>query len=256
MKKYHFIYITTNTLNGRYYIGVHSTDNLDDGYKGSGKLLKQAFKKYGKKNFTTKPIQFYNSKTLAEQWEEYIVDETFIQFEDNYNLTTGGGLIYHTKEIRAKISAYASGRIFSSEARKNMGASRIGLKHSEETKKKMSESAKGKIFSEETRKKMSLNSNNIGKSNPMYGKNHTTEARKKMSEANKGKIISPEQRQYYKDNFSGSNSTHAKVVRDITTNKIYGCIKEAAEDLQVTYSTLRWRLQTNSSTNTLKYENI
>jgi len=213
MKKYHFIYITTNTLNGRYYIGVHSTDNLDDGYKGSGKLLKQAFKKYGKKNFTTKPIQFYTSKTLAEQWEEYIVDETFIQFEDNYNLTTGGGLIYHTKEIKAKISAYASGRIFSSEARKNMGASRIGLKHSEETKKK-------------------------------------------MSEANKGKIISPEQRQYYKDNFSGSNSTHAKVVRDITTNKIYGCIKEAAEDLQVTYSTLRWRLQTNSSTNTLKYENI
>ena len=31
-KKYNFVYKTTNLLNNKYYIGVHSTDNLNDGY--------------------------------------------------------------------------------------------------------------------------------------------------------------------------------------------------------------------------------
>jgi len=38
-KKYHYIYKTTNILNYKFYIGMHSTDDLDDGYVGSGKRL-------------------------------------------------------------------------------------------------------------------------------------------------------------------------------------------------------------------------
>jgi hypothetical protein len=44
----YFIYKTTNLLNGKYYIGMHVTNQIDDGYLGSGKYLNNAIKKYGK----------------------------------------------------------------------------------------------------------------------------------------------------------------------------------------------------------------
>jgi hypothetical protein len=37
--KYHIIYKTTNLINGKIYVGMHSTDNLNDGYLGSGWIL-------------------------------------------------------------------------------------------------------------------------------------------------------------------------------------------------------------------------
>ena len=62
MKKYNFVYKTTNLINKKIYVGVHSTDNLDDWYLGSGKRLLLAIRKYGKENFKREIISFVDSR--------------------------------------------------------------------------------------------------------------------------------------------------------------------------------------------------
>lgn len=59
-RKYHFLYKITNLVNQKYYIGVHNTDDLDDGYMGSGSAIQRALKKYGPLNFKREIISFRN----------------------------------------------------------------------------------------------------------------------------------------------------------------------------------------------------
>lgn len=55
---YHIVYLTTNLVNNKIYIGVHSTYDLNDDYLGSGFALKKAINKYGKEKFK-REILFY-----------------------------------------------------------------------------------------------------------------------------------------------------------------------------------------------------
>ena len=88
---YHFIYKTTNLINGKIYVGAHSTNDVNDSYLGSGALLHKAVKKYGRKNFQREIIQFCESLDELYQLEGEIVNEEFIARDDVYNVTLGGG---------------------------------------------------------------------------------------------------------------------------------------------------------------------
>jgi hypothetical protein len=61
-RKYHYIYKITCNVSNRYYIGMHSTDNLEDGYFGSGKRLWFSINYHGKKNHSKEILEFLESR--------------------------------------------------------------------------------------------------------------------------------------------------------------------------------------------------
>ncbi len=89
-KQYHFIYKTTNKLNGKYYYGMHSTNNLNDGYYGSGKRLRRSLNKYGKENHVVEYLEFLPDRKSLIEREKEIVNLNEIAKEDCMNLMVGG----------------------------------------------------------------------------------------------------------------------------------------------------------------------
>ena len=87
---YHYFYKITNKTNGKFYYGIHSTDNLDDGYMGSGSALKRAYKKEGKDNFHKEIIRFFDNRQDLEDYEKKIVNENLVYDNSCYNIATGG----------------------------------------------------------------------------------------------------------------------------------------------------------------------
>ena len=87
---FYTIYKITNKINGKFYIGKHKTTNLDDGYMGSGKMLKLAIKKHGIQNFAKEVLFNFNNEDDMNAKEAELVSETFCLREDTYNLCPGG----------------------------------------------------------------------------------------------------------------------------------------------------------------------
>ena len=173
----HYVYVIVNKSNLKLYFGSHSWEGegLDPSYYGSGKIIKQAVKKYGKDNFIVYPIKFYNSVEECRQAEEELL--TRYDIANNiycYNIknaAVGWTSEDITDEIRQKLSRAMKGRTLSEEHRKNLSQARKGKKHTDATKKKMSEAKKGE-------------------KHPMYNKHHTDESRQKIATSMKN-VMTP-----------------------------------------------------------------
>lgn len=194
----YYVYKTINDINGKFYIGVHQSKDMEnDPYYGSGRNLKRAIKKYGKKNFHREILFEFDTSEEAYQKEIEIVNCDFLKEYGGqiYNISPGGygGRIYtippwlgrtHTEEQKKKISESNKGKIISEEQREKQSItqkermSKMDPDVKTEIYKRVSETLTGQSCSDEKRRKCSL----INK-----GKIVSEETRKKLSEANKGK---------------------------------------------------------------------
>lgn len=177
-KKYHFIYKTTNLLSGKYYIGMHSTDDLNDGYMGSGKRLKCSLNKYGKENHKVENLEFLNSREELKKREEDIVNLNEIAKESCMNLMTGGQGGFVSEESQKKRSIAANKAL--NYKLKN------DLKFNTFFRLKISEGVKN-TYQNGRLKFESFNFNN---------KKHSKESRDKIAESNKLNGIGVKNSQY------------------------------------------------------------
>lgn len=144
----YFVYLTTNKINGKQYIGQHRCKRskmFTDGYLGSGVILTRAIKKYERENFERIILEYANSPDELNALEAKYANETILDNDNFYNLRTGGNQsVIYSEETKAKIKA-------------NHARPMLGKHFSKEHNQKISAARKGKIFSEEWKQHISQN---------------------------------------------------------------------------------------------------
>lgn len=179
-KKYNVIYKTTNLLSGRYYIGMHSTNNLNDNYLGSGTYLRRAIRKYGKKNFKKEILFYCNSRKELILREMDVVNLQEVAKIECMNMVVGGhGGNFISTEQR-KINGKVSGLIHSNK-----------IKTDESYLKKCIENGE-RLYRENVEKGNLISNNRCD----WTGKFHSNETKQKMSKIKKGKGLGENNSQY------------------------------------------------------------
>ena len=180
-KKYHYIYKTTNILNNKFYIGMHTTDDLEDGYVGSGKRLWYSINKHGKENHKTEVLEYLPDRESLRNREEEIVNEELLSKDSCMNLIVGGNehceqfntpegierrrdsinrwmksaqrgwyeKYHNDEEFRNKHNEHLANALVKRLAMpRSTFQTFLGKKHTQETKDKMSLAKKGKYLGE------------------------------------------------------------------------------------------------------------
>jgi len=138
------IYKTTNLINNKIYIGQDSQNNPE--YFGSGKILNNAIKKYGKSNFKKEILEECSSKEELNEREIYWINKlNSMDTNIGYNIATGGHGGNLGKLVNRKISSTI----------RQLYNDPNSVYNSIEYKNRLSESKKGRIVTEVTRKKIS-----------------------------------------------------------------------------------------------------
>jgi len=143
---YYFMYKITNKLNDKFYIGVHKTNKIDDGYYGSGIVIKASIKKYGKENHTKEILSFFENKEDMYAMEFLTVSQELLSNDKCMNLKVGGKggwpVIKITNEMRKNRSDKSKELWANDEFRTKIMIAKTAAEQRQSTKLKKSIAAK------------------------------------------------------------------------------------------------------------------
>jgi group I intron endonuclease len=153
-KKYNFVYLTTNIVNGKQYIGDHST-NIDpnkDTYLGSGRpYFQNALNEYGKQNFKREILEFFSTKQEAFNAQEKYIIKYNTLIPSGYNMSPKGGNMYKGSVSENSKELIRQSKLGQKNPMFGKSPNNKGKKMTEEQIKKM----KDHKFSKEHRRKLS-----------------------------------------------------------------------------------------------------
>lgn len=175
------VYLTTNKINGKKYIGKHITNNPNDEYLGSGKLLLQAVKRYGKENFDKKVLFVYDNNDEMVAKERELVTEEIANSRDYYNMTPGGiGGMYGQRQSKKQKEIVRKAMMGKNKPKEQIERQRLSILKTLSQEGYVHPNT-GKIRTPEQRKNISDNHADVsGDKNPMYGKTHSEETKAKI----------------------------------------------------------------------------
>ena len=146
---YGYIYLTTNLVNNKKYIGQHRSSTFDRSYFGSGILINKAIEKYGIENFKCEILkECFSDEELNLSEKEFIEKFDASNSDEFYNIARGG--LGHVCDPWNK-------RKHGTVSEKSLEAWKKcqHLPASEKQKKTLSEIRKNILVSKETREKLS-----------------------------------------------------------------------------------------------------
>jgi hypothetical protein len=178
-RKYHYIYKTTNLLNDKFYIGLHSTNNLGDGYMGSGSRIISSIRHYGKKNHKFEILEFHDSRESLMSREKEIVNKELLTDPLCLNIMEGGYGFHdsdHLKKVceagnqvfKEKLKDEKYREEFKQKTKENLKKAHIKAKELYESGAYKLEAFKGKKHTSEALEKM-RNVDRFGKKNSQFG---------------------------------------------------------------------------------------
>ena len=195
------IYLVSNKLNGKQYVGQTINPHLPIGH---GRILKSAYKLHGKDSFTYEPIcKGITNRASLNAIERFWISVANTVVPNGYNIDLGGseGSVW-TDERKKAVSIARTGKKLNRPLGSKSGAK--GKKWSEESKQKLSEALKGRISynigrkaSEETKAKMtaSQKAHWAKVESPNKGRKHSEETKAKMRAARANRIYTDADKQ-------------------------------------------------------------